>query len=73
MARVRHAVSVAHLTHLENAQHGERNVTSVEIKTISVHVVGLSRQDLGTESPIAHPEDVRAKVSLLIPGLEACW
>ena len=61
------------LTHLENAQHGARNVTSVAIKIISVHVVGLSRQGLGTESPIAHPEDARAKVSLIVPGLEASW
>ena len=27
----------------------------------------------GTESPIAHPEDVRAKVSHIVPGLEASW
>ena len=40
-----------------------RNVTSTAIKIISVQIVGLSSQELGTESPIAHPEDVRAKVS----------
>ena len=68
VARVRHVVC---LTCLENAQHGARNVTSVKIKTISAHVVGLRSQELGTDSPIAHPEDVRAKVSLLVPGLEA--
>ena len=73
VARVRHAVNVVCLTHLENAQHGARNVTSVEIKIISVHVVGLSSEEPGTESPIAHPEDIRTKVSLLIPGLEASW
>ena len=60
-------------THQENAQHGARNVTSVAIKIISVHVVGLNSQEPGTESPVAHPEDVRARVSLLIPGLKASW
>ena len=73
VTRVRHVVNVECLTHLENAQHGARNVTSVEVKIISVHVVGLSSQELGTESPIAHPEDIRAKVSLLNPVLEASW
>ena len=67
--RVRYAVSVEHLTCLENAQHGARNVTSVAIKTISVHSVGLSSQE--PENPIAHPEDVRAEVSHIVPGLEA--
>ena len=71
MARVRHVVNVVHLNHLENAQHGARNVTSVVIKIISVHVVGPNSQELGTESPVVHPEDARAKVSLLVPGLEA--
>ena len=71
VARVRYVVSVEHLTHLENAQSGARNVTSVAIKTISVHSVGLSSQEPGIESPVAHPEDVRAKVSHIIPGLEA--
>ena len=70
VARLRHVINVVHLC-LENAQCGARNVTSVEIKIISVHVVGLSSQELGTESPVAHPEDIRTKVSLLIPGLEA--
>ena len=73
VARVRHAANVEHLTCLENALHGARNVTSVAIKIISVHVVGLSSQELGTESPVAHPEDVRAKVSHIVPGLEASW
>ena len=67
---VRYAASVEHPTHLENAQCGARNVTSVAIKTISVHSVGLSSQEPGTENPIAHPEDIRAKVSHTIPGLE---
>ena len=71
VARVRHAVNVKCLTHLENALCGARNVTSVAIKIISVHIVGLNSQELGTESPIAHPEDVRAKVSHIVPGLEA--
>ena len=69
--KVRYAVSVECLTHLENAQHGAKNVTSVAIKTISVHGVGLSSQEPGTENPAAHPEDIRAKVSHIIPGLEA--
>ena len=71
--KVRHVVNVVCLTHLENAQHGARDATSVEIKIISVHVVGLGSQEPGTESPVAHPEDVRAKISLLVPGLEASW
>ena len=71
VTRVRYAISVEHLTHLENAQHGKKSVTSVAIKTTSVHNVGLSSQELGTESPTAHPEDARAKVSHIIPGLEA--
>ena len=50
---------------------GARNVTSVAIKTISVHSVGLSSQELGTENPIANPEDARAEVSHIVPGLEA--
>ena len=32
------------LTHQENAQHGARNVLSVEIKPILVHVVGQNRR-----------------------------
>ena len=71
VTRVRYAVSVERLTCLENAQCGARNVTSVAIKTISVHSVGLSSQEPGTENPVAHPEDVGAKVSFLVPGLEA--
>ena len=43
VAQVRHAASATCLTHQENAQHGARNVTSVEIKTILVHVVGPSK------------------------------
>ena len=71
VTRVRHVVSVEHLTCLENAQHGARNVTSVATKTISVHSVGLSSQEPGTENPVAHPEDIRAEVSHIVPGLEA--
>ena len=47
---VRYAVSVEHLTCLENAQCGAKNATSVAIKTTSVHNVGLSSQELGTKS-----------------------
>ena len=57
----------------ENAQHGAKDVTSVAIKTISVHSVGLSSQETGTENPTAHPEDGRAEVSHIVPGLEASW
>ena len=71
VTRVRYAVSVECLTHLENAQHGARNITSVATKTISVHSVGLSSQEPGTENPVTHPGDARAKVSHIIPGLEA--
>ena len=73
VTRVRYTVSVERLTQLENAQLGARNVTSVATKTISVHSVGLSSQELGTENPVAHPEDVSAKVSHIVPGLEASW
>ena len=69
--RVRYVVNVECLTHLENAQHGAKTVTSVAIKTISVHSVGLSSEEPGTENPTAHLEDARAKVSHIIPGLEA--
>ena len=69
--RVRYVVSVKHLTHLENAQHGAKSVTSVAIKITSVLNVGPSSQEPGTESPTAHPEDARAKVSHVSPGLEA--
>ena len=58
-------------THLENALHRAKYVTSVAIKIISVHIAGLRHQELGTESPIAHPEDIRAKLSHNVPGLEA--
>ena len=50
-----------------------KSVTSVAIKITSVHNVGLSSQEPGTESPTAHPEDTRAEVSHVIPGLEASW
>ena len=48
------------LTHQENAQHGARNVTNVEIKTILVHVVGQSKRAHGTarDHPMAGtPQD----------------
>ena len=71
--RVRYVASVECPTHLENAQRGAKSVTSVAIKITSVLNVGLSSQELGTESPAAHPEDARAKVSHVGPGLEATW
>ena len=70
--RVRYVVSVECLTHLENAQHGAKSVISVAIKITLVLNVGPSSQEEGTESPTAHPEDARAKVSHISSlGLEA--
>ena len=70
--RVRYAVSVECLTHLENAQHGAKSVTNVALKITLVLNVGPSSQEEGTESPTAHPEDARAKAShVSSPGLEA--
>ena len=71
--RVRYVVSVEHLTCPENAQHGAKSVTNVAIKITSVPNVGTSSQEGGTENPAAHPEDARAKVSHIGPGLEATW
>ena len=44
--KVRYAVSVEHLTHLENAQHGAKSVISVAIKITLVLNVG-SKQSGG--------------------------
>ena len=68
--RVRYVVSVEHLTSLENAQHGAKGVTNVAIKITLVLNAGPSSQEEGIEDPEAHPEDIRAKVSIS-PGLEA--
>ena len=70
-ARVRYVVSVEHLIHLENAQHGAKGVTNVAIKITLVLNAGPSIQEEGTENPAAHLEDTRAKVSHIGPGLEA--
>ena len=64
-------VSVECLTCLENAQHGAKSVTNVAIKITSAPNVAPSSQELETENPTAHPEDARAKVSHVGPGLEA--
>ena len=69
--RVRYVVSVEHLIHLENAQCGAKSVTNVEIRIILALNVGPSGQEERIEDPIAHPEDVRAKVNASSPGLEA--
>ena len=69
--RVRYVVSVERLIHLENAQHGARSVINVAIKITLVLNVGPSSQEEETESPTAHPEDARAKVSHSSPGQEA--
>ena len=70
-ARVRYVVSVEHLIHLENAQHGAKRVINVAIRTTSVLNEGPSSQEEEMEDPAAHPEDARAKVSISSPGLEA--
>ena len=67
----RHVANAAHLTHLENAQHGARNVTSVDIKIISVHVVGPNSQETETGDPRAGPKGAKARVNHLNQGLEA--
>ena len=69
--RVRYVVSVEHLIHPENAQHGAKSVINVEIRTILVCNVGPSSQEEGTDDPAAHPEDIRAKANINSPGLEA--
>ena len=43
VAWVRHVANAAHCTCLENAQHGARNVTSMETKIILVHLVGQNK------------------------------
>ena len=67
----RHVANVACLIHLENAQCGARNVTSVAIKIISVHVVGPNSQETGTGDPGAGPKATKSRVYHLIQGLEA--
>ena len=69
--RVRYVVSVECLIHLENAQCGAKSVTNVEIKIILVLNAGPSSREEGIDDPAAHPEDVRAKVNVSSPGLEA--
>ena len=69
--RVRYVVSVEHLIHLENAQHGAKSVTNVEIRIILVLNAGPSSWEEGIEDPAAHPEDTRAKVDVSSPGPEA--
>ena len=71
--RVRYVVSVECLTCLGNAQHGAKSVANVAIKITLVLNAGSSSQEEGTENPAAHPEDTRAKVSHIGPGLEATW
>ena len=66
--RVRYVVSMEHLIHLENAQHGAKSVTNVEIRTILVLNADPSSQEEGTDDPTAHPEDVRAKANISSPG-----
>ena len=69
--RVGYVVSVECLIHLENAQHGAKSATNVEIKIILVLNAGPSSQEEGIDDPAAHPEDIRAKVNISSSGLEA--
>ena len=75
VAQVRHAANAVCLIHQENAQHGARNVISVEIKTILVHVVGQSRRAPGIarDHPMAGaPQDaLRVGAHGLSQDLEA--
>ena len=66
--RVRYVVSVEHLIHPENAQHGAKSVINVEIRTILVCNAGPDSWEEGTDGPTAHPEDVRAKANINSPG-----
>ena len=59
--RVKYVVSVQHLIHRENAQHGAKSVINVEIRIILVLNAGPNSREEGTDSPTAHPEDVRGK------------
>ena len=68
--RVRYVVSVEHLIHPENAQHGAKSATIVEIRIISVPNAGPNSQEEGTDDPTAHPEDTRAKENASSPGRE---
>ena len=47
-----------------------KNVINVEIRTTSVPNVDPNSQEEGTDDPIAHPEDVRAKTNASSPGQE---
>ena len=69
--RVRYVVSVEHLIHLENAQHGAKSVINVEIRIILVCNVGPDSREDRTDGPAAHPEDARAKANINSPGREA--
>ena len=69
--RVRYVVSVECLIHLENAQHGAKSATNVGIRIILVLNAGPSSWEEGIDDLIAHPENVRAKVNISSPGLEA--
>ena len=68
--RVRYVVSVEHLIHLENAQHGAKNVTNVAIKIILALNAGPNSWEEGIEDPTAHPEDAKAKADINSPGRE---
>ena len=68
--RVRYVVSVEHLIHQENAQHGAKSVINVEIRIILVLNAGPDSQEEGTDGPTAHPEDARAKANVNSPGQE---
>ena len=56
VAQARHAANVDSHTHQENAQHGAKNATSVEIKIILLCVVGQGTEKIPkTETNIDQP------------------
>ena len=74
VAQIRHVANVAHLTCPENAQHGGRNFTSVEIKIILVHVVGQNKRASWTARNIsvagAHQEVAKVRADGLDPEVD---
>ena len=60
VVQIRHAADVDSCTHQENAQHRPRNVTNVEIKTISVCIVspgaGAGIRDMDQRTQRIDPE-----------------
>ena len=72
VAWVRHVANAAHHNHLENAQHGARNVTSVEIKIILVHLVGPNKRTswMARDPPVVGAQHDIPKVRTDGPNLD---